>query len=396
MRELDVGSGVLYGYTPPLMEDIVNLLLVYDKVCDYDGSLESLKAPAKILAQHFAGDKLAFEDVRGWCFDEIFIMINSISEYHGVDLKKLNLPNHHRIMQGLLWLDESSYIRKADCERFIKVIDGYFHLLHKNNPTVAEKVVNTLGNLYKLFDEGVIVSREGFLPEIMKARKATLDMAGDATDRDMEDEAFVSLVSWMDNKDNQWWTSFTLNVQLLESSYLGIPLHVWDIDLPLVEYKYQRGARYLPELRKMKVVRDAFSVLIPEVYILDVLDLLKVRDSPEFSNFRREVNRVYREVLENPQGFPDANSLTEYLKSNYFSQLEQLALERRPKPGTVLLKKLVAGVHPIVGLVIGGEEVYKEYRDKYKTWKFAVSTLEMKGKLQTLARRRQAHIASLK
>lgn len=397
MKEMDPESGILYGAVPPVMKDIVNLFLAYDKVYDYDGSLESLKAPAKILAQHFSGDKLAFEDVRGWRFDEIFVMINSISEYHGVNLKKLNLPNHPRVMQGLLWLDEPKFnTRKADCERFVRVIDGYFHLLHKNNPAVAEKVVNTLGNLYKLFDEGVIISRESFLPEIMRARKATVDMAGDAANTDMEDEAFLSLVSWMANEDNQWFTSFTLNAQLLDSSYLGIPLHLWDLDLPLVEYKYQRGARYLPRLRKMKVVRDAFSVLIPEVYTLDVLDLLKVRDSSEFNNFRKEVNRVYKEVLENPQNSPDANSLTEYFKSNYFSQLEQLALERRPKPGTVLLKKLVAGVHPIVGLVTGGEEVYKEYRDKYKTWKFAVSTLEMKEKVQTFVRRRRAHMASLK
>jgi len=401
MKEMDPESGILYGAVPPVMKDIVNLFLAYDKVYDYDGSLESLKAPAKILAQHFSGDKLAFEDVRGWRFDEIFVMIDSISEYHGVNLKKLNLPNHPRVMQGLLWLDEPKFnTRKADCERFVRVIDGYFHLLHKNNPAVAEKVVNTLGNLYKLFGEGGIISRESFLPKIMKSRKATSDMASDAADRDMEDEAFFSMLSWRSNEHGQWlakWAeSFFLNAQLLASSYLGIPLHLWDLDLPLVEYKYQRGARYLPWLGKMKVVRDAFSVLIPEVYTLDVLDLLKVRDSSEFNNFRKEVNRVYKEVLENPQSSPDANSLTEYFKSNYFSQLEQLALERRPKPGTVLLRKLVAGVHPIVGLVIGGEEVYKEYRDKYKTWKFAVSTLEMKGKLQTLARRRQAHIASLK
>ena len=387
-KELNTKSTILYGDVPPVMQDIVDLVLAYDKVYDYEGSLQSLTTEAKILAQHFSGHKLGFEDIKGWNFANTFLMIESISAYHGFDLRKANVLDP-RLVQRTFWLDEARSSRKADCERFIRIIDSYLYLLLRNAPAVAEKLTHALFELPRLFEEGIIISRQSLLPEIKRARGATFDMAWDATERDMQDEAFLSLVSWVSNKQNQWWTSFFLNALLLQSSYLGIPLHLWDPDLPLVKYKYQRGARYLPGLRKTDVIREAFSVLIPEVYTVDVSDLLQVRNSSEFKGFRREVNKVYTEVLETPDSLPDADSLTKYLRSEYFSQLERLALERRPKPGTVLLKKLISGLHPIVGLVMEGTEIYEEYRDKYKTWKFAVSTLEMKEKLRTFTKRRQ-------
>jgi hypothetical protein len=267
-------------------------------------------------------------------------------------------------------------------------MDSYFRLVSICAPTVAEKAIDTLSNLDRLFHEDIIISRKSRFPEVAKAIKATVDMAGAAADTDMEDEAFLSLVAWMDNKDNQWWTSFTLNEDLLLSSYLGMPLHVYGQDLQLVEYKYRRGARYLPELRKTEVLRQAFSVLVPEVYTLDVPDLLAVRNSSEFRSFRGEINKVYRELLAAPQHFPDAKSLSEYIQSRHLSELEKLALERRPKPGTVLLRSLFSQVHPIVGLVVGGKEVYEEYKHKYKDWRLAVSALEMKGKLRAIKGRR--------
>lgn len=388
MGEFKQGNSILYSYpTPPLMEDIVNLVLTHDKIYDYEEMLQSLGTPAKALAQHFSGGKLAFEDVKGWDLSGIFIMIFSICKYHGFDLIKVL---DSTLMKRCAWLDQAKSTRKADCERFIRIIDSCFQIVSKNVPIVAEKLINTLSDVHRLFDEGIIISRESLLPEIMRARKATCDMLEAATDADMEDETFLSLVREISEKDDPWWTSFYLNGGLLESSYLGIPLYLWDVDLPLVEYKYRRGAKYLPKLGKEKMIREAFSVLIPEVYTLDISDLLKVRNSSEFSSFRREIDRVFRETLEAPQDFPNANSVSQYLKSDYFSKLEQLALERRPKPGTVLLKNLFSVVHPIVGLVIGGKEMYEEYRDKYKTWRFAVSTLEMKGKLHNLAIRRRA------
>lgn len=388
MGELSQGNNVLYGYpSPPWMEDIVNLVLTHDKVYDYEEMLQPLGTPAKVLAQHFSGVKLTFEDIKGWDLSGIFIMIVSICKYHGFNLIEIV---DSALMQKCVWLDQAKSTRKVDCERFIRIIDSCFQLVLKNAPVVAEKLISILSNVHRLFDEGIIIPRESLLPEIIRARKATSDMLEAATDADMEDRAFLSLVHKISEKDDPWWTSFYLNGGLLESSYLGIPLHLWDIDLPLVEYKYKRGAQYLPKFGREKVIREAFSVLIPEVYTLDVSDLLKVRNSSEFTSFRREVDRLYRETFEAPQDFLDADSLSRYLKSNYFLKLEQLALERRPKPGTVLLKNLFSVVHPIVGLVIGGKEVYEEYRDKYKTWRFAVSTLEMKGKLHNLAIRRRA------
>lgn len=382
MNELGVGNSVLYGYTPIWMDDIVNLALTYDKIYDYDGMLESVRREAKALAQHFSGDKLTFEAIKGWHLGDTFLMMTSIAEYHGFGLKNV-IVLEPMFARRLPWLDESKSTRRADCERFIRLIDAYFRLLSKHAPIVAERLLSTLSNLYKLFDEGIIIPRETLLAGIKRARKAVISEIREATDRDMDDEDFLALVSWMSTKDNQWWLSFTLNAQLLESSYLGIPLHLWDPDLELVKYKYQRGARYLG-VRRTKVIREAFHMFIPEVYTLDISDLLSVRNCAEFSGFRREVDSIYKDVLASPQNFSDANSLSDYLKNEYFLQLEKLALERRPKPGTVLLKKIVSEVHPILGLIVGVKDVYEEYRDKYRSWRLAVSTLELKGRITNL------------
>lgn len=387
MEKLRQENSVLYSYpTPPLMEDIVNLVLTYDRIYDYEEMLEPLRTQAKAMAQHFSGDRLTFEDVKEWYFQDTFIMIFSISAYYGFDVRRV-LDN--RFWERILWLQKAKSTRRSDCERFIKIIDSSFQLVLKNAPTVAEKVIKTLADFPKLFDKGIIVPRENLRPDLNKAAKATAEILMEAIEIDEKDDRFVALASEIGAGEDIWWVSAYINGGLLESSYLGIPLHLWHVYLPLIQYKYQRGARYLPKFREIEVTKEAFSVLIPQVYALDISDLLEVRNSSEFSSFRREVSDIYRGTLEAPQDFPNASSLSEYLKSNYFSKLEKLALERRPKPGTLLLKKLISEVHPIIGLIIGGKEVYDEYRHKYKDWRFAVSTLEMKMKLQNLETQRQ-------
>ncbi len=386
MRKLEQGNNVLYGYTPPLMGDIVNLVLTYDKIYDYEGELEPLRIQTKALSRHFSGDKLSSEDVKGWDLANSFLMIFSISGYYGFDLRNI-LHSDSRLIKRALWLDKAKSTRRADCERFIRLIDDCFEVLLKNAPPVAEKVIYTLSELHRLFDEELIISLETILPEIIKARKATNEILWNAVEMDIADEGFLSLISEKYERAEPWWVSFTLNGQLLESSYLEIPLHLWHIDLPLVKYKYERGARFLPRIRKAEVIQEAFSVLIPEVYALNVADLLQIRNTSEFSNFRREVDKLFKEVLEAPQKIPDANSLRAHLEDKYFPQLEKLALQRRPKPGTVLLKKLVSNVHPIIGLMVGGKELYDEYRDKYRHWRFALSVLEAKDKARTFLKR---------
>lgn len=364
------------------MEDIVNLVLIYDKIYDYEAELDFLRTGARILAQHLSGEKkLVPDEIKGWSLDSAFLLVVSIAEYYGFDLRSIG-DIDPRLIQRIQWLDRAKSSRKADNKRFIGIIDHYFELLLKNAPTTAERVIDTLSNLHELFDKGIIIPRESFLPEIKNAAKATSHILEEAVDKDMEDETFLSLVSWISNEDAQWFKSFELNSQLLESSYLGIPLHLWDCDLPLLRYKYQRGAQYLPKFEKKEIAKEAFSALIPEVYSTDVPDLLKIRGTPEFSNFREEIDRVHREACESPEDFPDTKSVHEYFKNKHFSQLQKLAHERQPKPGTVLLKKLFSEVHPIIGLVIGGEELYKEYKHKYASWRFAVSTLQVKEKLK--------------
>lgn len=384
MRELERENSVLYGYTPAIMQDIVNLTLIYDKIYDYEGSLGFFKIGANNLAQHLSGNKLSHEDIKGWGLSDTFILVNSIAQYHGFSLIN-GLELDPGLEKRLVWLDYAYSSRKADCKRFLNYIDKYFQLILKNAPSVAEKVVEDLSNLSSLFDEGIIIPRESILQEAIKEREATSKMTKIATDLDMEDKDFLSLVSWM-KEDNQWWTSFTLNGNLLSSAYLVIPLHLWEYDLPLIEYKYRRGARYLPEIRKTEIIKEAFSMIIPEMYSLGIPELLAVRNSSEYRNLRGEVLRIYKHILENPQDFPDPNTASDYLKNNYISQIEKIALERRPNPNVMIVKKLVSIVHPIVGLMVGGAELYKELKDKYQNWRFAVSVLDVKGKIRSRKR----------
>lgn len=98
--------------------------------------------------------------------------------------------------------------------------------------------------------------------------------------------------------------------------------------------------------------------------------------------------KIYKNILENPQDFPDSNAIGDYFGTYYISQIEKIAFERRPNPTAMIVKKLISYVHPIVGLLIGGIETYKEFKDKYHNWRFAVSVLDMKGKIKEQRRPR--------
>jgi hypothetical protein len=294
------------------------------------------------------------------------------------------------LLNRLLWIDRARSTRKADRQRFVNTMDDFWRLVSKNSPVVADRAIATLLDMPRLFDKGIVVPREDIISQIIGAREAVLDMALEAADADMADRALMSLIdkeelvspSLPNRETTIWFDLWCINQLLLESSHMGIPFHLWDQYLPLISYKFKRGARYLPKTRKTDIVRAAFSVTIPEVYALDIPDLLQIRDLPEFRNFRREVDKVFTKVLNDPQHLPDAKSLEEHFRTEYLSQIEKLALERRPKPGTILLRKLVSELHPIIGLVVAGQELYEECRDKYAGWRLALSALEMKGALR--------------
>jgi len=389
MRHRKPPNRVLYGFCPANMEDLVNLVLTYEAIVDYDEALELIGNPAKVLAKYLSGGALAVEDMHDWHLAEAFILIASIAEYHGFSIRNA-VASDPQLGQRLLWLDSTKSHRRGDCARFLRILDRYFWILSKNAPTIANRTIDTLANLHRLFSEHIIVPRKDFLPQIMKARKAMGNILEDAIEADMQDKKFLSLICrtngyrLKDDYDRIWFESFCLNGQLLESSYLGVPLHLWDCDLPLIKYKYRRGALYLPKFGKKEIVWEAFSLFVPEIYIRDISDLLKVRTSKEFKNFRSEVDKIYGEMIDSPQDFPNDDSVGEYLKNKYQSQLERFALDRRPKPGTVLMRRLISEVHPIAALVIGSAEVYEELRGKYGAWKLAIATLEMKQKLLAL------------
>lgn len=372
------------------MEDLVNLVLTYETIIDYEGQLELIGDPAKLLTKHISGGELEVEDLHGWSLVDAFILVVSIAEYHGFSISKV-VDLDPQLAKKLLWLDEAQSTKRTDCRRFLKILDRYLQMLSKNAPAIANRTIDTLANLGQLFEEKIIVPREDFLPNIMKARQTLVNMLVDATEADMKDKTYVSLVcakhGWSldsDHRDSIWFTIMSLNSELLESSYMGIPLHLWDYDLPMIQYKYKRGALYSPKFSKKQIVREAISLFVPEIYIRDISDLLAVRASKEFKNLRKEVDKIYGEILNAPQDFPSDDSVSEYLRNKYLSQLEHMALERQPKPGTVLMRRLISEVHPILALIIGSAEVYEELKTKYGAWKLAIATLEMKQKLRTL------------
>ena len=178
MKRLENVNCVLYGYfTPPLMADILNLVLAYEKIYDLDGMLNPLRTQAKILASHFSGNRLVLDDVRDWDLADAFVMVFSVSEYYGFNIFEAADP---KLARKILWLDHSRSTRKSDQKQFVELLDSCFSLLSRRAPKIGGKTIDTLSNLYMLFEKGVIVPRENFLPEIMRSRKATSDMVFEA------------------------------------------------------------------------------------------------------------------------------------------------------------------------------------------------------------------------
>jgi hypothetical protein len=375
-------GGVLYGSSPPIMQDVMNLSLIHNCIYDLGGELDVLRTDAKSLAGHFSGERLAPEDIRKLNMSSAFLLMNSIAEYHGVSVHSV-LEVAPDLEKKLLWVDHARSTRKVDCKRFLNYMEQYFRIVSRLSPIVEQKIVDDLSNLSILFDEGIIIPRDSLLPEILKARKATDEIAFDAVEIDMGDNEFPEIGNWKDGDlDAKYLSLLFLNVELLESSYLGIPLHRWDLDLPLIEYKYRRGAMYLPELQKTELFKQIFSLLIPEVYSENVFDLLKFRNSSEFQNFRTEVEKIYDNYLEHPNEFSNCEEISRHLKDNYVSEIEKIAFDRRPNPTILLAKNIVSTLHPIAGILVGGHDLYQEFKQKHAGWRFAISLLNARGKLK--------------
>ena len=97
------------------MEDLVNLVLAYDKIVDYEAELELIKDPARILAKYLSGAELPFEDMGTWDLASTFILILSIAEYHGLSLSDA-VALDPKLAQ-IEWLDSAKGTRRADCLR---------------------------------------------------------------------------------------------------------------------------------------------------------------------------------------------------------------------------------------------------------------------------------------
>jgi hypothetical protein len=100
---------------------------------------------------------------------------------------------------------------------------------------------------------------------------------------------------------------------------------------------------------------------------------LEIRQTQVFRKFRKE---IYDTLTKEKRLEAD------YVREQYLKEIEELAIQRRPRPHMILLKTILSNVHPVVGLLLGGKDVYDEYRQRYKKWKLALSVVDLKRELR--------------
>ena len=109
---------------------------------------------------------------------------------------------------------------------------------------------------------------------------------------------------------------------------------------------------------------------------LDIPSFLEIRNSKEARRLRSELSRVV-----SGEEITEANA-SEYLTETYVRQLEEIVRARKPKVAHWLLTQSFSLIHPVAGLLVFGLEGYKQIKDSFSDWKLALTTLELKDKIQ--------------
>jgi hypothetical protein len=378
---------IWYGYPgSPTYRDIINLVLIYDGIFDGENILEDVLSIspnlAEILINLDNASKIKHNELLGHNYANAFLLISTIANYYGLDIKYLwTIPYHGEryFNERLGLIDKLKSDDEKHSKRFVDLITPTLRRGHKKNPDAIEKTIETLNDLPILLDK-TITKREGYENQIQKVKKKHANILFKAIDLDLEDQKFCSLIKDKDF-ENPYWESFVINSQILQSSGMRMPLYMDGTYSDIIKYKFLRGADSIIDLKYRELFEEAYSVLIPEIYVTDIRDLIKLRNQKVFKEFRKETSNIIEEWFDKPVS---KSCLSEYLKEQYINELEEIAINRAPKPKWMLLKTILTLPHPIIGLIIGSGDVYEEYLHSCKKWRFTFSIAEIKDKIKKI------------
>lgn len=376
---------IWYGYPGrPTYRDIINLALIYDGIFDGENILGDVLSIAPNLAEILSNTdntiKIKYDELVGHNYANAFILIATIADYYGLDINYLCTIPHHGVRylnERLGLIDKLKEGDEKHSKRFVDIITPTIRRGYKKNPDAIEKTIETLNDLPLLLDKRII-KNEWNENQIQKVRKKHADILFKAIDLDLEDPKFCSLIKDK-NLEDPHWESFVINSQILESSGMGMPLYMQDTYSDIIKYKFLRGADSMIDLKYRELFEEAYSVLIPEIYVIGIGDLIKLRSQKVFKEFRKETTKIIEEWHDKPFS---KSCLSDYLKEQYINELEEIAINRTPKPKKILLKTALSLLHPIIGLTMGSKDVYEEYVNSYKKWKFTFSVVKTKNKIE--------------
>jgi hypothetical protein len=356
------------------LRDIIDLTLVYDSIYDGGGALEFAWEAAPALAEFLRTKDLSPEEMKKWGgLSDVFVMLLEACKYAGYDPYPLVLSKYEN---EALKVDELFGEKHPDSAFFLNLVSNIIDEVGHRKPHVIDELTKILSEIPLFFDEGIIKSHDPNIARRM--RKALGNLPFEAMDLDANDKMFRSFTSkCFRDQSVIWrephWIAFLLNSQLLESSYLRMPLHLTPAFLPLLRYKMLRGAKYDVDIDRRNVLVETFSTLVPEIYFIGISEHVRLRKSHAFKGFRREFLKMFSD-----EERPDSRCIRE----TYLKEIEELAITRSPRPHRFLVKTIVSLAHPIAGLLLSGKDVYDEYVQRYQKWKLAVSVIDFKREIR--------------
>ncbi len=359
-----------------MLTNVMDLALVYESIYDAEDMLLPVCENGPIIAEFLADStRPDLTVMKQLDLSGFFVTILNTCEYSGYK-NVLRLAFSSRYRRKALKLDSLKAERPTDCEFFLEFLSDLFGKIKMRNSTAADNTILFLEELPLLRKSGIIVASD--LEKRKKTHIATSEIFQKAVDLDIKDKEFLRIANSIGPNVDPFWTAFWLNGQLLDSSYLGMPLHLWKPYLPLLEYKYIRGGQYAKTTALEQTLVESYSTLVPRIYCSSISDLIKIRNSKAFKSFRSEILNILSKG-EAKLPYP------KHIMAEYLKEIEELAATRSPKLHKFLFKSILSMIHPIIGLVHGGVETYKEYVEKYKKWRLALAVIDLRREIKHVA-----------
>ena len=355
---------------PPVVRDLFELGLLYDKVFDGGGHLESTIESSQLFANFLENGQV--ENFREWEFEGLAVVLldSVVLALRSRGVKEAVIS---KMFQYFGIIDELSPSQKRDRRLYLGVIGDLAEKLRANHPDIMQTVVTLFRDLPLL--RGSLVEYSTL--ELRKTTRPVLaDYLFEAMKLDEKDVQFRRIAHKVDKSNPPNWTAFHLNSSIMESSYLGMDLYLEDSYMPLLKYKLLRGASRDIEYRTRRLMQKSLSLLVPDIFGLDIPSFLEIRNSKDARLLRSELTR-----LVSSEKITEANT-SEYLTQTYVRQLEEIARARKPNLAHWLLTTSFSLVHPVAGLLVSGLNGYKQIRDSFSDWKLALTTLKLRDKTQ--------------